>query len=445
MVSLSGTLGQLRSVRILVIGDLMLDRYTRGSVNRTSPEAPVMILNTTSESAHAGGAGNVALNMCSLGAKVRIVGRIGDDAAGQAIRDELSREGVDVSDLVVEPHYSTPVKNRFIAGGQQVLRVDHEEVKPLAPRQERELIERMADLLDEVDVVAISDYAKGVLTEKVLQQLTACAWSRGVKVIVDPKGKNFQKYSGVTVIKPNLKEARIACGLHENAPLNAVAREILGLTQAEYLLVTLSEGGIAVFDQSLNRGDFPARVREVNDVTGAGDTVLAVITIALANGLPISEAAQLANVAAGIAIERVGCVRVTVPELAHRLLHYDVVHKVFHEGHLFALQQALAGRKFVVLGVDSRDGITADTFACIRKLTQDGKRQVIVYIRDESPSDDFVHLLESIRDVSFIILKDDSLMSFAEKMRPHAVYQYHDGQLHELEHSEALLGAVTSR
>ncbi len=441
MVTLSSAFAKLGPIRVLVIGDLMLDRYTKGKVTRTSPEAPVMILNVVSETTDPGGAGNVAMNLAALGGVVTIVGRVGDDYAGRELRAELLSAGVRVEEIVSESGYGTPVKNRFIASGQQLLRVDHEEVRPLDEVLERELIARMPELIADAEIVAISDYAKGLLTDSLLKSIIACAQAQNTPVVVDPKGKNFSKYSGVTVLKPNLKEAQIAAGLSEKAPLTQVAKEILRLTHAKHLLITLSEGGIAVFDEELQRREFPARVREVVDVTGAGDTVTAIITFALGNGLSIAEAAQLANVAAGIAIEHVGCARVTIPELADRLLHYDVEHKVFHEDHLHALQQALIGRKFVILGIDSRDGITGETFTAIRSLTQDGECEVIVYIRDEDPNDAFIHLLESIRDIRFIILKKASLLSFANNLQPHEVYQYHEGALQKVTHSAALIGA----
>src|SRR5271170_7527422 len=210
MVKLSGMLSRFFPVSVLVIGDFMLDTYTTGKINRISPEAPVSVLHVQKEESRPGGAGNVALNLLSLGAKVYTVGRIGNDYAGDELKDALEKEGIDIEHLIFQKGYKTPVKNRLIADAQQVLRVDFETVTSLPEQLEEWIIERLSPLIDKVQIVAISDYGKGFLSRNLLQQVIQISNSKGIPVIVDPKGDDFSKYAGATVIKPNLQEVYIA-------------------------------------------------------------------------------------------------------------------------------------------------------------------------------------------------------------------------------------------
>ncbi|MBA3815183.1 MAG: D-glycero-beta-D-manno-heptose-7-phosphate kinase [Parachlamydiaceae bacterium] len=422
MVRLTGTFSRLCSRKVLVIGDLMLDTYTIGKARRISPEAPVAVIQVTHEESRPGGAGNVMLNLISMGAEVVAVGRIGQDPAGETLRQALIAEKIDVKGLVVQNNLKTPVKNRIIAENQQIVRVDHEQVTAIPEMLEQEIIEKLPELLEGVSVVAISDYGKGFLSRTLLTAVIEQANNLHIPIIADPKGNDFTKYSGTTIIKPNLSEAYAASGFAANTDLDTVAEKILKIAQAQSLMITRSESGISLFHSNGKREDFPVKVKEVKDVTGAGDTVLAMLTCAIASGLPIDEAVKLSNVAAGMAIERLGCARITLSELARRLLENDVVNKVFDDEHLYALQSALQGRKYTLLGLSGESGMTSSAFAAIRKLSRNTDCDLLVYLIDTKPDNEFVELLSSIHEVKFIILHCDNLCRLVNAIHPEKIY-----------------------
>ncbi|MCP5469320.1 MAG: bifunctional hydroxymethylpyrimidine kinase/phosphomethylpyrimidine kinase [Chlamydiales bacterium] len=302
--------------KILVAGDFMLDIYTQGEVRRISPEAPVPVLCVKDERRIPGGAGNTILNLISLGMDVVALGRVGNDQAGRDFLQSIADENVDTKGIFVDQHFCTPEKNRMMAGGQQIVRIDYEEVSSLPEYLYQKVIEQLPQLMKGIDVVAISDYAKGFLTPALLQEII----SYDIPVIVDPKGLDFTRYWGAMVLKPNLGEAIAAAGLGHEATLDDVAAVLL--KGAENLMITRSSEGISLFGAE-GRRDFPAQVHEVRDVTGAGDTVLAVLTAALANGYSLDEAAQLGNLAAAVAIECLGCARVSVDQIRAKMLSLD--------------------------------------------------------------------------------------------------------------------------
>ncbi len=444
MVKLIGMLSRFNPARVLVVGDFMLDTYTTGRVKRISPEAPVSILHVQREESLPGGAGNVALNLVSLGAKVRVIGRIGHDIAGDALKESLEKEGINTEGLVYQKGFKTPVKNRLIADAQQVLRVDFETVIPLSEEMEEEVIQALPQCLEDVQIVAISDYAKGFLTASLLRRIIDTAKMRNIPVIVDPKGDDFSKYQDVTVIKPNLSEAYAAARKAPGTSLELVAEKIFDTCQAEMLLITRSEAGMTLYHRKGGSYDFPVRSKEVKDVTGAGDTVLAMISVALANSLDIRYAAQLANIAAGIAIERLGCARVNISDMAERLLEFDIENKIFDEEHLFALQQALKGKRYTVLVLDSHHGMSTPIFRSIRKLaSKDLEKKLIVYVRDDDPDAEFVSFLSSFAEVDFIVLKCESLKSLCDVIHPHQIHvMENDGRLVLLDHPSTLLSRL---
>ena len=243
------------------------------------------------------------------------------------------------------------------------------------------------------------------------------------------------------MIKPNLAEAYAAAKLSPETSLELAAKVILTNIDAEMLLITRSEAGISLFHKNGESFHFPVRSKEVKDVTGAGDTVLAVISIALGNRLDIKYAAQIANIAAGIAIERLGCARINLSELAERLLEYDVDNKVFDEQHLFALQQALQGKRFAVLGLHTNEGMSTALFKSIRKLSSrhDNEKKLIIYVRDNDPDEELVSMLASLSEVDFIVLKCESLKNLCEIIHPHDVFVLEKGELISLDHPQALI------
>lgn len=440
MVKLIGIFSQFNPVRVVVIGDFMYDTYTTGKVKRISPEAPVSVLHVQKEESRPGGAGNVVLNLTSLGAKVTAIGRVGNDPAGESIRQALESEGVNIDGIVVQKHFKTPVKNRFIADSQQVLRVDFETGNSIPEDIEQCIVEKLPQLLESTQIIAISDYGKGLLSKSLLMAILDIAKARQIPVIVDPKGDDFSKYSGATVLKPNLQEAYAAAKLPLEASLEQVAGVIFKKANVDMLMITRSEAGISVFTKEGEHFDFPVRSKEVKDVTGAGDTVLAMISVALANGLNIKYSAQLANIAAGIAIERLGCARINLSDMANRLLEFDVDNKVFDEEHLFALQQALQGKQYCVLGLHSAHGMSTALFRSIRKISSRQRDiKLIVYVRDNNPDEEFVSLLSSLAEVDFVVLKCESLRNLCEIIHPHEVFVMENTRLAPLEHFKALL------
>jgi D-beta-D-heptose 7-phosphate kinase/D-beta-D-heptose 1-phosphate adenosyltransferase len=412
MVKLSTAFGRLRRCRALVLGDFLLDAYTAGRVRRISPEAPVPVLEVLKEEARPGGAGNVALNLAALGSHVIALGRCGNDAHGESLKQYLG-EAAQV-ELVCEAGYQTPVKNRLIADSQQLLRIDFERIAPLAPATEAAILEKLKRYIQEVDIVALSDYAKGALTPAVLSAAIAEGRAAGVPVIIDPKGRNFAQYRGATLLKPNLSEAYAAAHLPPSSPLEEVAARLLTETAVEHLVITRSEAGISLFNRTGGRTDFPVRSKEVKDVTGAGDTVLAVLCVALAGGLSLADAVELANIGAGIAIERVGCVQVTLPEIARRLLATESENKIFAKGQLQALTQVFQERGYALLSIPPNTPLSGALFKTIRSL----KRPSLDLILSLDKGSDLAPLLASLQEVDYILMGDDAERLFVETVPP---------------------------
>jgi D-beta-D-heptose 7-phosphate kinase/D-beta-D-heptose 1-phosphate adenosyltransferase len=323
----------------------------------------------------------------------------------------------------------TPVKNRVIADNQQIVRVDREQALPLPELLERQVIEQLTSGMRGVKLVAISDYGKGFITRTLMTALVDRAKERGIPVIVDPKGVDFSKYRGADIIKPNLSEVYAAANLPSEAPLEQAAARVLTKCRAEVLMVTRSEAGISLFYREGRRQDFPVRVREVKDVTGAGDTVLAMLSCALASGLSIEEGVQLSNRAAGLAIERFGCARITLADLARRLLKDDVGNKVFDEEHLFALQEALKGREFALLALSGEHGLTTPVFSAIRRLAGRENRDLVVYVDGAEAEDEFIEVLSSLQEVDAVIVNKDALNQLCTRTSPAELCVFEGGNL----------------
>jgi D-glycero-beta-D-manno-heptose-7-phosphate kinase len=334
-----------------------------------------------------------------------------------------------VKGIFTQEGFSTPVKNRIIAENQQIVRVDYEHMAPMPESLEKRVVEALPALLQGVAVIAISDYGKGFLSKPLLAGIIRLGIQYGIPIIADPKGTDFAKYNGSTIIKPNLSEAYAAAGAAHDTPLEHVADKVLQMVQAEILMVTRSEAGISLFHKNGNRHDFPVKVREVKDVTGAGDTVLAMLACATAQGLPIDEAVQLSNFAAGIAIERFGCARVTLSDVARRLLDHDVVNKVFDEDHLFALQEALREKKYIVLGVFAAHGLSIALFHAIKNLACKAEHDFLIYLQN----DDLVEVLASLHDVNFIIQKGECLHELCKAIPPKEIFAFNDQSLTRIE------------
>lgn len=302
---------------ILVIGDLMIDHYIWGSATRLSAEAPVPIVNVKNESTTLGGAGNVVQNLVALGAKVTVAGVIGNDAAGTQLIEILESEGVKTNAIIKDTTRSTTVKTRILVGSHQLVRVDREVTDAVSQELENELIEKLSANIDNADIVILSDYNKGLFAPALTQRLIKIANERGKKVVIDPKGLNYEKYKGAYIIKPNRKELAEAAKtekINNIADLRDAAKTIFLQTGATYLIVTLSEEGMAIVTEQASKL-LPVKATEVFDVTGAGDTVIAAIAYFIALGLPIDEACELANHAAAIVVRHVGSATTTIDEI----------------------------------------------------------------------------------------------------------------------------------
>jgi len=298
---------RLSDGHVLCIGDVMLDRYIYGSVERISPEAPVPVCHVRDEASMLGGAGNVVRNLAALGVSVDFFGVIGDDEAGELVRRLLAELDTVSAHLVIDDSRPTTIKERIVAGPQQLLRVDRESDYPIAPAIGEKVFEAAMAVIDDAGAVVISDYGKGVLTRDRLTTLTEAARRARRCIVVDPKGNDFTRYRGADVITPNRRELAEASRMPtaDDASVIAAARSLIEHCGISNVLATLSGDGMSLISATDAR-HFPAEAREVYDVSGAGDTVVAALAGGLASGIALADAARLANVAAGIVVAKAG-------------------------------------------------------------------------------------------------------------------------------------------
>lgn len=303
--------------RVLVLGDLMLDEYLWGSVSRISPEAPVPVVEITSESMGLGGAANVTNNVHGLGAVPLMVGVIGDDAGGARLLREAKARCLSTEGVVIDPSRPTTVKTRIIAHHQHVVRADRESRKEIGQQIESKVVDAFQGFMGRVDAVLIQDYNKGVVTKGIIDQVIALARSNGTIVTADPKSNHFFDFKGITVFKPNLREVEAALGIKINgdSELVGTGREFLERLECEGVLITRGKRGMSLFEREGGVTHIPTRAKDVYDVSGAGDTVIAALTVALAAGASLKEAAMLANYAAGAVCGQVGVVPIAKEQL----------------------------------------------------------------------------------------------------------------------------------
>jgi D-beta-D-heptose 7-phosphate kinase/D-beta-D-heptose 1-phosphate adenosyltransferase len=370
------------NARVLVLGDLILDRYWQGMAARISPEAPVPVVHVKDTEERPGGAANVALNMTSLGVKVSLCGLVGDDEAGATLQAHLQRKGVSCR-LQRDAAIPTITKLRVISQHQQLLRLDFEQ--PMWQVDLSGMVQGCRQLLGEVDLLILSDYAKGTLQNPRL--LIEMARAQGVPVLVDPKGSEFDRYKGATLLTPNLKEFETVVGAcASDSELRERGMALRERLQLEALLVTLSERGMLLIREDQPPLHLPTRARQVYDVTGAGDTVIGVLGAAVAAGMPLPEAAGLANLAAGLMVAKLGAGSVTLAELrgalrregdfhtilepeglrtaveearvlGERIVMTNGCFDILHEGHVRYLQQARTLGDRLVVAVNDDDSV----------------------------------------------------------------------------------------
>lgn len=321
VVKIRKIVGNFRDANVLVVGDLILDEFLWGDVSRISPEAPVPVVWVRKESFMPGGASNVANNLRSLGASVRLVGVVGDDEHGAILKGELEQKGIDTSGVVVDDTRPTILKTRVVAQHQQVVRIDKEKVGELSDRIIGRFVEYIENAMSEIDAIVIEDYGKGVITPQLLKKVVPLARSHKKIISVDPKIEHFKYYKGITLITPNNHEAARAVGfeIKDAASLKAAGEKMLDKMNCRIALITLGENGMAVFQKGKPMAHIPTVAQEVFDVSGAGDTVIASYTLSLAAKASPIEAAHIANCAAGIVVGKVGIAVVTPEELIDRI------------------------------------------------------------------------------------------------------------------------------
>lgn len=323
---------------ILCLGDVMLDRFIYGQVHRISPESPVPILHTSRSFSMIGGAGNVARNMASLGANVIFIGIVGNDSVAFELDENLKNTPGITPYLFRESNRQTIQKTRFIAQGQQLLRVDEEVVKPCTEKTEAEILALCAKLETNCQAVVLSDYQKGFFTENFTQKLIHIF--QGKPIIVDPKGRSYTKYAGATLLTPNLKELQDYCGIsfQDQSHMEEEAQKVCNDLNLKSVLVTQGSQGMTLLDNAAPPFQISAQAREVFDVSGAGDTVVATLAACMASKMPLKDACRLANVAAGIVVGKVGTATVSVQELQAAIYHHDTLHT---EEKVLSLAQAV--------------------------------------------------------------------------------------------------------
>jgi D-beta-D-heptose 7-phosphate kinase/D-beta-D-heptose 1-phosphate adenosyltransferase len=311
-------ISQFDKQSVLVIGDIMIDRFIWGAVNRISPEAPVPIVEINKETETLGGAGNVANNLSAFGAKSYMVGVLGDDITGKSLIDMLKEKSICPDHLVIDTNRPTIIKTRVIAASQQLVRFDKEVKTNLSNSIEQKMIKNIENLIPDMNAVIISDYGKGVIDTAILKKTISLAKAYKIPVLVDPKIKNFKKYKGITVVTPNLKEAiegMNALNVKTDEDIYDLGKKILKFLKSESVLITRSEKGMTLIRQNNKITNIPTRAKEVYDVTGAGDTVISTMTLALASKADLITAAEIANFAAGLVVAKLGTATVCRQEL----------------------------------------------------------------------------------------------------------------------------------
>lgn len=425
-----------KEIRALVIGDLMLDEYLWGKTDRISPEAPVQVVDVMREDLRLGGAGNVVNNLAALGCKVSVCSVIGADDNGALLMQAFTGMGVDNEGLFEDPDRRTGKKTRVMAAHQQIVRIDRESKNALAPSFEARLIGWLKENARDFNVLVVSDYLKGVLTPAVIAAIVTLGKELKIPVVVDPKGSDYSKYRGATILTPNRKEAEQASGIAivDETSLNLAAAKLLEYLNLSALLITRSEAGMSLFRPDSDPLHIPTVAREVYDVTGAGDTVLAVLSLGLAAGLSFDDSAQLANTAAGIVVGKLGTSTLKPAEILdeigrehrdsdNKIKNLDVLAEIIsaeksrgkkivftngcfdllHVGHVKYLQKARSFGDLLILGLNSD--------ASIKRLKGD-KRPLI-------GEEERAHILAALDCIDYVVVFDeDTPLRLIETLKP---------------------------
>ena len=427
MVSIQNLAHQsLKKPKIVVIGDLLLDKYTFGKTTRISPEAPVPVVNVSSEDFMPGGAGNVALNLHALGAEVCLIGRIGDDLSGKFLLNSLVQRNISTQQVYIQPSFITSVKNRVIADNQQITRIDFESYLPLCPALEKRIIDFLPEIFTDTDIIAVSDYNKGFLSDQLLQAVYMEAANQGIRVITDPKGRNFTKYFGTSIIKPN--EAEALEFSTSSSSLTEAAEAIFSITAAQNVIITRASRGISLYNKNLDCEEFAVDAKLVKDVTGAGDTVLAVLCFSLAKQLSLPESLRLCNIAAEVVITKIGCASIDLADLIYAYSNKFLKQKIFDQHSLPLLHTISSLKPFNLLVIDALKHLQHSIFQALNKSSAD-QRPLFVFIKDQSPCQATLKVLSSFSEVDFIFLGGQSIDSLKFNFTPLTKFEIVDGSL----------------
>ncbi|PPR25163.1 MAG: Bifunctional protein HldE [Alphaproteobacteria bacterium MarineAlpha10_Bin1] len=441
----------LSQARILCVGDLMLDRFVYGEVERTSPEAPVPILGIKRQSVMLGGVGNVARNLISIGAHAALLSVVGDDEVGRLLTQMVGEQERIEPHLLVEPGRPSTEKTRFVAGGQQLLRTDRETRRWIGEQSAENLLRMAEDIIPDCDVLVLSDYAKGVLTDDLCQALITCAGAASKPVVVDPKGEDYRCYRGASIITPNRRELGAATGapVGTDSEIVAAGRGLIEQLDIDALLVTRSQDGMTLISTDGRVEHLPAQAREVFDVSGAGDTVVATLASALAKGVDLIEAAALANIAASVVVAKSGTAVVYAADLLHAVragdltsseakivplsAALDAIEKwrlegskigftngcfdLLHPGHISLLRQGKSSCGRLIVGLNSD--------ASVRRLKGEERP-----VQSESARAQVLASLETIDLV--IIFGEDTPINMIEAIRPDVLIKGGDYSVDEV-------------
>ncbi|MFY9100998.1 D-glycero-beta-D-manno-heptose-7-phosphate kinase [Aliarcobacter cryaerophilus] len=423
---------------ILVIGDLMIDHYLWGSCDRISPEAPVQVVNVKKESSVLGGAGNVINNLVTLGSVVDVISVIGNDSVANELKSLLEKIDVPTSNLVVENNRKTSKKSRLIASQQQVLRYDMESIDDINENSHKQIIQTLEKNINKYSSIILSDYGKGVLTTNLTKEIIKIANKNSIKVLVDPKGKDYSKYKGSYTLTPNKKEAMEATNIDikDESSLIEALKSLKTQCELEVSLITLSEQGIAIFDDELTIK--PTVAREVYDVTGAGDTVIASIAFALGNNLDIKDAIYFANLAAGVVVGKIGSATTTLDEIyeyeyslhksnstshiktfdeiktlasklhsqGKKIVFTNGCFDILHVGHVKYLEVAKSYGDVLILGLNADSSV--------RKLK--GPTRPI------NTQDDRAYILASLESVDYVVIfEEETPYELIKLIKPHVL------------------------
>jgi len=433
---MSNNVNEIKKPNILVIGDLMIDHYLWGSTNRISPEAPVQVVDVKKETAVLGGAGNVVNNLVSLGADVMVISVVGEDEVSKELTAML--EKIDVRHyLICDENRKTTKKSRIIASAQQIIRYDQESKEDISPESEALITMGLLKIIEQFDVILVSDYGKGVITDSLMGKINFCASGTDTKVLVDPKGDDYSKYIGSYLLTPNKKEAEHATKIDitDDESLKVALKKLHNTACLQVPMITLSEDGIAILDENNEVVIKPTVAREVFDVTGAGDTVLASLGYCLAKGENIVDAMEFANLAAGVVVGKIGSATASLEEIEEykgslhkssiesHIKTFDEIEKtvarlkkqnkkivftngcfdILHKGHVQYLDKAKSFGDVLILGLNSDASVSA----------LKGPNRPINF------EDDRGYILAALESVDYVVkFTDDTPLSLIEIVQP---------------------------